>query len=531
MNDMHDFGLASMFTDHMVLQGEEPVPVWGCGPEGGTVTVELAGQTASAVVRDGRWQAWLPPLRPGGPFELRVRLDGRDAALLRDVCVGDVWLLSGQSNMVMPLLFTDGGVDESDRADAPRVRFFTVPRRPYTGACVPGWDFMPTFSEDTGWRTCTPDTALRTSAIGYYFGTMLERARGVPVGIVDCSFGATPIEAWMSERTLERNPELKRKLDDYRRMAEELDPQRYEREWHDYLHKLVRWKEERGDLELRVRILGLEGYLNWVAEHPLDWTNYPYGPKAPQRPAGLYRSMLRTVIPYGIRGVVWYQGESNCTPEDAHPYRYWLQMLIRSWREEWNCPELPFLIVQLPSFRPGGDPTGEAWAVLRESQQAAADAVPGTGLVVAIDCGDERDIHPTGKRPVAERLAAAARAVAYGEAVKWSAPRFRSMETRGALAIVSFDGAEGGLAADAEPIPGFELCGEDGVYRPARARLVSGRVEASSPLVAAPSGIRYAWGNAPAYGLRGAGGLPVAPFRYGPAVPGTGAPAGFARQE
>ncbi|PYI53080.1 sialate O-acetylesterase [Paenibacillus flagellatus] len=514
------FELAAMFSDHMVLQQKEPVPVWGSGPDGGKVTVELDGQAASTVVRDGRWQAWLPPLRPGGPFELRVRLDGRDAALRRDVQVGDVWLMSGQSNMVMPLLFTEGGVEEADRADEPGVRFFTVPRRPYPGARIPGWDFMATFTGDAEWRTCTPDAALRTTAIGYYFGTMLGRTRGVPVGIVDCSFGATPIEAWMSERALERNPELKRRLDDYRRMAGKLDPERYEREWNDYLRKLVRWKEERGDLERRVRRLGLEGYLRWVADHPLDWTNYPFGPKAPQRPAGLYRSMLRTVIPYGIRGVVWYQGESNCTPEDAHAYRFWLQTLMHSWREEWNIPELPFLVVQLPSFRPGGDPTGETWAVLRESQQAAADAVPGTGLVVTIDCGDERDIHPTAKRPVAERLAAAARAVVYGEEAKWSAPRFRSMETRGSLAIVSFDGAEGDLTADAEPIPGFELCGNDGVFRTARARLVGGRVEASCPDVAAPSGVRYAWGNAPAYGLRGVGGLPVAPFRYGPVRPG-----------
>jgi sialate O-acetylesterase len=513
---MRTFELASMFTDHMVLQQMARAPVWGFGLEGSSVKVEFQGQTVSTIVQnDGCWELWLEPLQPGGPLEFKVQFD-QGEMILRDVWVGEVWLAGGQSNMVQQLLFTEGGVEEADQmelASLPQIRFFTTPRRPYPDAQIPGWDFMGTFTGAAEWQICTPANALHFSAIGYYFGKFLGCTRQVPIGIISCNFGATPIEAWMSEQYLERDPSLKKKLDEYKHFERQLDPAEYERDWSGYLQKIGRWKEKRGDLEQRVRNLGLEGYRNWVAENPLDWTNYPFGPKAPQRPSGLYHSMLHTVVPYAIRGVLWYQGESNCSLDDAFPYRNWLQTLIENWREDWNEPELPFLVAQLTSFAPGGDPTGHNWSILRESQESAVRTVSNAALVVTLDCGEAHDIHPVRKRPIAERLVLAARFLVYGEAVGWQAPHYHSMKMVDSCVYISFNDLGEGLTALIEPLLGFEICGEDHHFVPAQARIVGDKIEVSSVDVPEPLAVRYAWSNMPASSLAGNNGLPIAPFR------------------
>jgi sialate O-acetylesterase len=513
---MRTFELASMFTDHMVLQQMTRVPVWGSGPEGGSVTVEFKVQTVSTIVQNGScWELWLEPLHPGGPYELKVYFD-QGEMILRDVWVGEVWLAGGQSNMVQQLLFTEGGVEEADQtelASMPQIRFFTTPRRPNPGAQIPGWDFIGTFTGTANWQLCTPANALHFSAIGYYFGKFLACARQVPIGIISCNFGATPIEAWMSERYLERDPDLKRKLDDYKRVERQMDPVDYEGDWNSYLQKIRRWQEQRGDLEQRIRSMGLAGYRSWVAENPLEWTNYPLGPKAPQRPSGLYHSMLHTVIPFAIRGVIWYQGESNCSLEEAFVYRNWLQALIENWREDWNDLELPFLVAQLTSFASVGDPTGYIWSVLRESQESAVRSMSNTALAVTLDCGEAHDIHPVRKQPIAERLALAALAVAYGEAVDWQAPHYHSMAKVDSYVHISFNNLGEGLTALAEPLLGFEICGEDHRFVPAQARIVGDQVEVSSVDVPEPLAVRYAWSHMPVCSLAGKNGLPVAPFR------------------
>ncbi|CAG7635449.1 sialate O-acetylesterase [Paenibacillus allorhizosphaerae] len=505
------FQLASMFTDHMVLQQGEPVPVWGSGPEGEIVTVQFRGEIVKAVVQDGCWRVRLQPKDAGGPFELNARL-GHEEIVRKDVLVGEVWLAAGQSNMEQPLLFTEGGVAEAESAAAPHLRLFTAPRRPFHDARVPGWHFSGTMSDDAGWHTCTPESALHFSAIGYYFGALLQRSRSVPVGIISCNWGGTPIQAWMSERYLARDPEMGASLEQYRNHVAAQDSEQYEREYAEYVRQMRRMIDERGDIEQRIRSLGLDGYRSWVSANPLAWPPQPLGPKAYFRPCGLYHTMLRTVAPYPIRGVLWYQGESNAVPKEAFLYRKLLASLIENWREDWEKPDLPFLIVQLSAYAPQRGTNGTVWATLRESQETVARTVPRASMVVTIDCG-EHDIHPVRKRPVAERLLLAAQSDVYGEEADARGPRYRSMEVEGNKAILSFDQHIRALNGTQERLAGFTICGPDRQFVPAEARMAGDRVEIFQPEIQTPVAVRYAWQNMPEYSLYGRSGLPAAPFR------------------
>ncbi|MBB6732200.1 sialate O-acetylesterase [Cohnella zeiphila] len=515
------FALAPLFTDGMVLQRQKPVTIWGNGPEGARVTVEIHGQSASAVVSGGRWSVLLEPLPEGGPYELTAKCrDGSDArrnADLRfaDVLVGEVWLAGGQSNMVQPLLVAQGGVETAALlANRPGIRFFTVPRRPFPDARVPGWDFIGTFSVDANWLVCDPETALRFSAIGAHFAELLRLALdGVPVGIVSCNWGGTPAEAWMGERHLAGDPLLKPLLDEYRERIAGLDLEVYEREHDRYIRDMFRLIEERGDIERRVKELGLQGYRDWIADHPLIWPDQPFGPKHPERPCGLYHTMLETVAPYAIRGVLWYQGESNAHPGKAPLYRHLLVALIGAWREAWQDPDLPFLIVQLAGFAPADAPHGDAWSLVREAQSDVAREVPHVSLVVTLDCGEQRDIHPIDKRTVAERLALAARADVYGQPVRASGPAWLGPAFEGDTARLGFDPGGEPPAESDDPLAGFEICGDDRRFVPAEARFREGAVQVRSPEVGRPVAVRYAWGNWPAYSIFGRNGIPAPPFR------------------
>ncbi|MBW7461297.1 sialate O-acetylesterase, partial [Paenibacillus sepulcri] len=209
-----------------------------------------------------------------------------------------------------------------------------------------------------------PETALHVTGIGYYFAEFLQHAREVPVGIISCCWGATPAQAWMSESWLKRSPRLKPLWDAFTEHTAALDKNEYDREYDRYVEDMYRLIEERGDIAGKVRELGLDGYRRWVSAHPLVWPDQPYSHKSPERPCGLYETMLQTVAPYAIRGVLWYQGEANANRAEAVLYRELLTGLIANWREAWDSPELPFLIVQLSSFAWLGNPDGEIWPVI-----------------------------------------------------------------------------------------------------------------------------------------------------------------------
>lgn len=516
----------------MVLQQAKPVPVWGTGPDGTWVTVSIQGQSAKTCVKDGCWQVRLQHLQPGGPFDLiirTVREGGADEerVVLTDVLVGEVWIAAGQSNMEQQLLFTEDGVQEAETgmkagSGAEQIRFFTTPRRPFEGAVVPGWHFIGAWSGDAVWQRCTPDTALHFSAIGYYFAKRLQRVRGVPIGIVCCAFGGTPVEAWMDERLLEDDPRFKQIMDTYRERAARISEADYEAGYADCIRTMDQIIEERGDIEGRIRQLGLDGYRDWVKEHPLLWPAPPVGPKHPQRPGGLYRAMLRTVVPFAVRGVLWYQGESNVGA--PHLYADLLSAMIGNWRRDWESPEMPFLFVQLPAYMSGGNADGTSWAAIREAQRYTAAGIPQVAMVVALDCGEASDIHPVRKRPIAERLVLAAQAAVYGEEASYEAPLCVAMEVAGSRVRLTFDSRGGGLRAGGDAVvpshpaqlarlSGFTLCGPDGSYFDAEAELLdSATVEVWCDRVDTPLSVRYAWNDWPAYSLFGWNGVPVGPF-------------------
>jgi len=605
--------LARVFADHMVLQRDQPVRVWGWAESGADVIVRIGDHAAATSAgSDGRWELLLPPFEAGGPWTLTV--ESGTTLTVSDVLFGDVWVASGQSNMEWRL--SSGVVDgarEIAEADYPDIRFFDVPNvvSPEPRAHL----------EDGGWRICTPENAPDMSAVAYFFARHLHREMGVAVGIVDATWGGTPAEAWTSAEMLLTLP-------DYRdRVAEILESDRdweqelreneargearqelirdlekatsygvHRPEYDDTSWKTVRLPNEeplsdvvwlrktfaletvedsgyelrlgafgnvnavfvggtevhhqtgneqtrkasvpagalkRGDNVMAIRALNgwnnqvrvgepgpvelrggdavvdLEGewrYRNTVEPPMPEYVRYSH------TPTFLYNAMIAPIAGYTLKGAIWYQGESNAGR--AHAYRTLFPTMIQDWRVRWREGHFPFLFVQLANWRARKpQPAASDWAELREAQLMTL-AVPDTGMAVTIDIGEADDIHPRNKQDVGERLALAARKLAYGEDLVYSGPIYRSMEVQGQEVVLSFDHVGGGLAArDGEALTGFAMAGEDRQFAWAEARIEGDRVIVSSDLVPDPVAVRYAWADNPAGNLTNREGLPASPFR------------------
>lgn len=615
--------LPLLFSDGAVVQRDRPLPVWGWASPGAAVRVEFDGRSATAKASaGGAWRLELPAHAAGGPYALRVSGDG-GTVIVQDVLVGDVWLASGQSNMEWPLRQTEDAQAEIARADDPLIRHFKVPT---------SWSEKPETRLAGGqWRVASPQTVGEFSAVGYYFARELRAATGVPIGIVDSSWGGSSIEAWMSPDMLgtdaaglaeklgrkraadavveARTRELLARwrtvpADTQAWAGSELD----ESEWAD-LQAPGSWESQgyagmdgiawyRTAFELTPREIGGDLVLGlgqiddsdrvWVNGQlvggvEMGW-NVPRVYRVPAallraglnaiavqvtdtgggggitgsadqlyvEPAGgkrrslagewkfrtaevavsmqndknqvdtaLYNQMIRPLEPYPLRGVIWYQGESNASPEGAYRYRDQFAAMIRGWRKDWNQPELPFLWAQLANWKSGGDRVeagrvvDSPWAVLRESQSATL-ALPATAQAVTIDVGAPDDIHPRDKRTVGHRLALAARHVAYGEKLVYSGPVYRAMTVEDHRAVLSFDLQGSALAArgGGDAVHGFEIAGADRVFHPAQARIVGDTVMVHSSQVPQPAVVRYAWRDNPeGADLVNREGLPASPFR------------------
>ena len=611
--------LPRMFTDGMVLQRGQPLPVWGHAAPGATVKVTFDGDAASTVAdANGDWRVLLPARAAGGPLRMRID-DGIASVELKDVLVGDVWLASGQSNMEWPLAQTDGADAAIAAANDPLVRHFKIPK---------SWSSTPQWQLQGGeWVSASPASVGQFSAAAYYFAIELRKSTGVPIGIIDSTWGGSRIETWMDARTLGMDPadsiaaESTARADDERATAEArrrlaqwpagraddngwqapgLDtstwasikvPGIWESQgwgiidgvaWYRTAFNLsaaeaktgvtlavgriddsdVTWVNGvqvgqttlqynlprayvvpssalhagRNDIAVKVIDVGGGGGVHGVASElyvqladgtrrPLDseWRFriaearlVPADDNKNQFPTLLYNAMIHPLQPYPLRGAIWYQGESNAyAVEESLRYRTLFPALIKQWRAQWNAPALPFLWVQLASFGSGADtPTQSPWSVLRESQTATL-SLPATGQVVTIDIGDRADIHPRNKRDVGQRLALAARHVAYGESLVHSGPMQRGLRFADRSAIMDFD--NGGAALTVRgggDLSGFEVAGVDRVFHPARARIDGDTVVVRSDAVVTPVAVRYGWhddaGNA---NLTNAAGLPASPFR------------------
>ena len=642
--------VASVFGDHMVLQRNQPIPVWGIADPGVTVSVSLDGKKTSAQAdADGKWQVKLPasPAK-NQPLTLTVSADNENVTI-SDVLVGEVWLCSGQSNMEWQVRNSNAATDEIAAANFPQIRFLTVPRR------ISG---LPQSAIEAAWTVCSPETVGTFSAVGYFFGRNIHQQLGVPVGLINSSWGGTPAETWMRQDTLRDNPLYAQLItardqrifvnpDDERKFQEKIKVQAAE--WEAKIGQLLAspgkpseswfstandgagqdWQEcaipgsiERalklkcdGSFWLRtvfdvspaaangeatLKLGPIDDFdFTWIngklvgktgAENTQAWNT----PRVYQLPAGtlrpgknvlvirvidrqndsvirgmeeeqrietangeriilggkwqarletnlgfcpnptgglqnlagtLYDGMIAPLIPYGIRGAIWYQGESNAGR--AEQYRSLFPHLITNWRQDWQQGDFPFYFVQLANYMARKDqPEDSNWAMLREAQLMTL-SLPNTGMATIIDIGEAKDIHPRNKQDVGHRLALIALSRDYGvkdkenkflwfkQPLEFSGPIYKSMKVSGDKIVLSFDHVGKGLADQNKDggLHGFAISGDGKKFVWADAIISGDKVIVSSPKVPNPVAVRYAWADNPAASLYNLNGLPASPFR------------------
>jgi sialate O-acetylesterase len=489
-----EVSFAPVFNDGAVLQCEMPVNIWGKADPGATVTVLFAGQEKSAVASgSGEWMLQLDPMTPSSePRKLIASSSiGNQQSSISNVVVGEVWLATGQSNMEMTLHRTVGG-PERLAMTLPEIRFFKVPRQ--TGLPPKAMT-----AAQLAWKTFKPGANDAIAAVAFYFAEYLQKNTGVNVGIIQSSYGGTPCQSWTPMQALDEKPELKHYADAIRRGISANKPPE-------------EWQAEVDAFRTQYNLLN-------------EWNRNQTGPKPPpakwpsaenlcfpQSPVVLYENMIRPLIPYTARGVIWYQGEGNAGKPDE--YRILFPVMIEAWRQAWNRPDWPFLFVQLAAYNQLNMKT---WPELRAAQTFTRDTVPHTGMALAIDCGEKNDIHPRVKQPVGERLARLALADVYGQKVVSRGPAFQTLEKKDGKLFVIFHYSEDGLkTSDGKAeVPGFEAAGADGKFYPASARIISkDTVELGCAEVKKPVSVRYAWYNwvEPPVTLQNSAGLPAEPF-------------------
>jgi len=465
----------ALFSDGMVLQQGMKCPIWGTAEPGEQVSVSydivknFARSAAAAAVnadKNGKWKVTLQfsPELAGGPYTLTIK--GKNTITIKDVYVGEVWVCSGQSNMEMRLRDCHNPQETIKNAKNPQIRLFTVPKHPSDKA-VHG------FKGDPKWLECNADTVPNFSGVAYYFGRDLQKARHVPVGLIHTSWGGTRAEAWTSRPVLESHEEWKNESVKYHQDA-------------------AKYKEAAKDAKE-------------------NGGKAPNNPTHANSPSALYNGMIAPLIPYAIKGAIWYQGESNAG--QAYRYRKLFPTMIQNWRDDWKEGDFPFLFVQLAPWIARGDKSDRTWAELREAQLLTTQNLKNTGMAVITDVGDAIDIHPKKKEPVGARLARAALALAYGEKIEYAGPVYDRLKIEGDKAILSFTHIGKGLEMKGETLQGFTVAGTDQVFHPAMAEIKGDKVVVRSDKVANPVAVRYGWSNNPTVNLWNKDGLPATPFR------------------
>ncbi len=511
-----DVQLPALFTDHTVLQRGMEVPVWGWADNGEEVTVQFAGQTKTTKAKDGKWMVKLAPLK-GTSIGSVLTVKGNNTLEVQDVVVGEVWIASGQSNMQWEMARSANSEKDIAEADSKTLRLFYVPRVKKDA---------PVTDVDAKWTYSAPETVKGFSAVAYYFGRDVEKAQGVPVGLIHTSWGGSPAEVWISDDVLAGNSGYKKDIVE------------------NYQHANELYQKEKREAEVK----GVE--FTKEAPRGLDW-----------KPSELYNGMIAPLIPYAFKGAIWYQGESNAGR--AHQYRTLFPDMIKNWRRDWGQGDFPFLFVQLAPWDKNqkralaeiaAEPVESDWAELREAQSLTLEVLPNTGMAVITDLGDKDDIHPTRKEPVGQRLALAAEFVAYNKKDQLSSgPTYKNVKFKNGKAVVTFNNAGKGLAAgqgaevieiatfepdkpvspntpdgplfssfgsgiemvfgDGSQLTGFAIAGADKKFHWADAKIVGRSIVVSSSEVPKPVAVRYGWADYPIVNLYNSAGLPASPFR------------------
>ena len=496
--------LSALFTDHAVLQRDRPLPVWGWATPGEQVRVTLGAETGETTTgSDGRWQVTLKP-QPVSKTPVTLAVTGKNTLTVKDVLLGDIWLCGGQSNMEWTL----GGCDAPEdirTAELPLVRQFGVE---YHFATTPQ-------TEVKGrWAVCTPQTAPGFTAVGFYFARRVQKETGVPIGLLRSCIGGTNIELWMSQETLLNTPALA-----------------------PYA-QVMRASLAAYQKDLAAALPGIEAWTAKCRAAMQAGNSLPLPPAIPEFPfvervarprcVTLHNGMIAPLVPFALRGALWYQGESNAT--DVAASRQYIEKkraMLADWRKWFGHPELPFYFVQLAAWRQPTDQAagGDGWAHLREGQRLCLQ-IPHTGMAVAIDIGEADDIHPKNKFDVGERLARWALANDYGQKITPSGPLFRHLTLDGNKAVVEFDHVGGGLMVGRKTgrnpveevrdgaLKRFAIAGKDRKWVWADAKIVGNTVVCTHPEVPNPVAVRYAFAINPAgANLYNRDGLPASPFR------------------
>jgi sialate O-acetylesterase len=449
-----------LFTDNVVLQQGVPIPVWGKAEAGEEVSVALRKGDVEEVAKTkaddkGRWSVKLPKAAAGTGYKLEF--EGKNRVTLSNVAVGEVWIASGQSNMEWSINSSYNPLQFKAAAENPNLRLFTVAKRTSTKP-LDDQDDLKHFSK---WEASHPGNIGGFSAVAYHFGVNLQQSLKVPVGMIHTSWGGTPAEAWTSREALAAEPSL-------------------------------------------------AYYVKNAAS-----ASKGKGPVRPGTPSSLYNAMIHPLLPFAFQGAIWYQGEANAPR--AYEYRTLFPTMIQDWRTRWGR-DFPFLCVQLAPFA-DNDANGVRYAELRDAQLLATRKLKNVGIAVITDVGNLLDIHPKDKLTVGNRLALAARGTVYGQKIVYSGPIYRAMKVDGEAIVLSFDHLGGGLAGRYLTLNGFEICGEDREFYPAKAEVKGATISVSSARVKKPIAARYGWKNYPVVNLfnRSQDGktiaLPASPFR------------------
>ena len=473
-----DYGglqLPEIYSDNMVLQHGQSLPLHGIANAGTKITVTIGNQQLNTTAdSNGKWQVTLAPLAAKETYTLQITA-GKEKRVFKNVVAGEVWLCSGQSNMEFEMFQASTGERDIPQAENPNIRLFDMEARWRTDNAN-AWELSALDSinqlqyyKPAQWEVCSPKTVRAFSAVAYYFGRRLQKELNMPIGLICNAVGGSPTEAWIDRRTLE----------------------------YDFPRILNNWREN-------------DFIMDWVRQRAGEniakatdkLQRHPY------EPAYLFEAGILPLAKYPIKGVIWYQGESNAHNKDAHSKLF--PLLVKSWRTEFGNSQLPFYYVQLSSInRP-------SWGWFRESQRRLMKVVPHSGMAVSYDYGHPTDVHPKNKQPIGERLAQWALGDTYGKKVLPSGPLFRSATFNGKVATVTFDYAQGMHSADGKTLRGFELSNGNGIFYPATAEVIGEEVKVTSEEVSNPKAVRYGFSPVTDGNLVNEANLPASTFTSEP---------------
>jgi sialate O-acetylesterase len=476
--------ISSLFSDGAVLQRDKYVMVWGWGDENESVTVSFDGQTISTKVQNGKWSVQLKPMKTDAKPQKMIVKGKNNVIEINDILIGEVWICSGQSNMEWNVQRTNGGDEAISQSNNNLLRICVVPHNV---------KYSPVDNVPVKWAYASPKSVYYASAVGYYFMSKLQKEMNIPVGMLQIAFGGTVIESWMSKEALSAMPHQDKYMD-AKAMKAEYD----------------------------TRIAKIQPIID-AYEHAKDSARVNKLP-APPRPSEIpseykgtttiYNGEIYPVAPFTVRGIVWYQGESNAYPQRADTYYELLPRMIQLWRSLWKEPKLPFVVIQItPNRKPQTDPN--EWsgiAVVQDAEAKTAMATPYTALVTTMDCAEE-NVHYREKKPVGDRVLLAAKYLCYGSKAEYCGPVFKAMTIKGNKCIVSYHHASNGLSQKGDKLQGFVVAGADKKFYFADAKIIGNTVEVSSPQVLQPVAVRYGWANFPKVNLFNKEMLPASPFR------------------